>query len=360
MKFNGLFIITSILFFTLNAHADSGVQTDDSEANGKSLAVSDFLNSIEIPTLLGGTNSDIGSIAALIGDDGSEVSVQFNLLDTDSSYLTAKLAGPLDASEDNFTLGDLNGLRDKARITLAWQHNPVPKPNAASFELGSLVYEQQLSLCQEYASYIETKIYTEDTCTPDFFDSEFSRLDKSILERWYALNFSFEKTKYWGGDATAAHENFTFTTNENLANDLTQKETDIAARAYFGQVLSLSSLYEIGYRYEKSFQSEKETEVCTMLADSTSSCRDIAIGAPTEIKKHIAFASYRKINSNYAINVTLSHDIENDQTGIQVPIWFRKSEKGIFNGGVQVDWTSEGDEIMFSVFLNSPFKSWGN
>lgn len=353
-----LTFMSTTLVFATSVDIDFGA-TPAPAVEGKSLAVSDFLNSIEIPTLLSGATSDIGSIATLIGEEGSEVSVQFNLLDTGNSYVTAKLTGPLDEGKDSVTLGDLSGLKGKAQLTVNWQHNPVPAPNASSMLDGERVYEQQLLLCQEYAASVDSKTYIENDCNSDFFASNYTNIDKVMLERWYAENFSFKKVKYWGFEGTIAYDTFTFTTKDDLSKDLSQKETDFAARAYFGQMLSLNSLYELGYRYEKSFQSESEIEICSSLADNISSCRDIAVGAPTEITKQIGFGSYRKIHQNYAINVTLSRDFENDETGVQVPIWFRKSKDGIFNGGIQLDWTSEGDDIMFSVFLNSPFKSWG-
>ena len=87
-------------------------------------------------------------------------------------------------------------------------------------------------------------------------------------------------------------------------------------------------------------------------------CSDKRIGAPTETEKTVVYFDYGKrfLSNKGAMKLKISRDLDSDITGVELPIWYVRDDKGALSGGVQFDWNDKEDDLSIAVFIATPFE----
>lgn len=100
-----------------------------------------------------------------------------------------------------------------------------------------------------------------------------------------------------------------------------------------------------GFQYQDVYEADDPGQVCqpaTVGPAGTLSCREVAIGEPGQTIKGIASVEVRKsLGQRAAGAVTLSRDVRNWITGVDVPVWFIPTDKGELGAGVRLGYKSD-------------------
>ena len=154
---------------------------------------------------------------------------------------------------------------------------------------------------------------------------------------------------------------------------LTAKKDDKSSYAgefLYGYINENYESFSIAYRYEDRWQASDPKEICTPLADGSTSlsCQSIALSEPKNTKSKILYFEWKTYfgsNDSKAIAIKLSRDLESDITGHDVPIYLYQEKKSNgLQGGVRLgflknlagaDKSKNDSETQFSIFFNKAF-----
>jgi hypothetical protein len=102
-----------------------------------------------------------------------------------------------------------------------------------------------------------------------------------------------------------------------------------------------------------AYQGAPETEVCSPLTGTLSlQCGKRVLRAPFRQASEIIGGEVRKFfNSRFAITARLNHDLKDDVTGLEVPLYFVRNSDGGLTGGISIGWRSDTDAVIASAFV---------
>jgi hypothetical protein len=145
----------------------------------------------------------------------------------------------------------------------------------------------------------------------------------------------------YGVSATLGYENFNYYDNTNITR---QEQTEVpwGAGLFGGFISSTSdSLISMGLDYQKSYDKSKSRTVCPQsMTTAWVDCITGNIGSPVKKIKHLAYIEYRRLFEHFGFNFRVTHDFENDETGLDLPIYLVKAKAAdkpaVFNGGIRL------------------------
>ena len=124
----------------------------------------------------------------------------------------------------------------------------------------------------------------------------------------------------------------------------------------------LQGLYYVGVNgiYETSYKAQSKTNLCVPFGTGgVLRCSDVSIGSPSKRIKAIAQLEARKyFGPSFLAIPRVSRDFRNNVTGVELPLFFIKDQKGGLNGGISLGWRSDEKSIVASVFVGHFSEIW--
>ena len=183
----------------------------------------------------------------------------------------------------------------------------------------------------------------------------------------------FENPDQWkwaiGLSGRLGYEEFEFIESSNREME-TRNETPWSFGFHVGAIPArFTSALVAGYQYQRSYSESELGAFCPGSGGETVACVTGKAGPPDEEEKHILYLEARTVTwkNNEAfgglfrkigLTVRFSHDFENDDSGVDVPVFLLFDEKSVINGGFRVGWTNT-DQGSFGLFLGRPFSIYG-
>lgn len=153
-------------------------------------------------------------------------------------------------------------------------------------------------------------------------------------------------------------EDFEFLDQMTFSEQETNKTVRSAGISLMG--VNMARRYTLGltYRYEMTYEAGEESTVCTEGdLSGVFNCITSPVGAPTRKNSDLASLSINVLRPKWAIASVLTFDFEDDEYGIEVPIYLvRKATDSTFTGGLSLGWTSDEKDLTAQVFVGAPFK----
>lgn len=159
-------------------------------------------------------------------------------------------------------------------------------------------------------------------------------------------------------DLTVGSEEFKF-----LESDLTTEEKANETEWAFGlgwQWVNFVERYSISakYRREKSYDASNKVSVCSdTTVQNIKTCKNTAISGPTDQTKNIGSIGLHIMRNKWALSPVFTYDFEDDEHGIEIPIYFIRNATQSLNGGLSFGWTSEEEDLTAQIFIGVPFST---
>ena len=162
----------------------------------------------------------------------------------------------------------------------------------------------------------------------------------------------------WGLTATLGYDDFTYYDATTLAKSDSRKQPWDIGAFYSYTFLSDASRLSLAVKLENAYKAAKAETRCPVPTGTLPvTCVSGSFTAPNEKRSHIVSTEYRKIleSGKYAWALSVNRDFKNKVTGVELPLYFLRSEQGFVNGGITLGWTSEDKKATVGLFIGKPF-----
>ena len=88
---------------------------------------------------------------------------------------------------------------------------------------------------------------------------------------------------------------------------------------------------------------------------SALTCKNVRVGAPKKTEFDVLTVALRKKFDLFAVQLDVSRDLENDVTGIHLPVFVSVEKAQNLETGIAFDWKSDTKDIVTSFFVSKPF-----
>ncbi|MEM7360099.1 MAG: hypothetical protein AAF431_13440 [Pseudomonadota bacterium] len=266
-----------------------------------------------------------------LGEDNKEVFFEFGGdNDGKDSYFKFTATIPVDQSDPELKLGDLNELRNKARFEVAWQKKLSGSPS------NSLIDGAQPERPTPETGYLMGS------------DTLRGLVDRDKLNEPYWL---------FGLKGTLAYKRSSFYSASDLSNQLSETNVDYSASAYLAYQRSDKYHITATFSHVDSHRDQSKQEICSPFGDAGATvCSDRAIGAPIQSTSTLAALTYSQRFKEIGLQVKVTHNFDTDVTGISAPIWIKQDALGSLKAGVRLDWNSDKEDLVATLFFNKPYE----
>lgn len=139
--------------------------------------------------------------------------------------------------------------------------------------------------------------------------------------------------------------------------------TPWGVRAYYGYLPRPLQSFTASVDYAEGKKDAKSGVLCPPGAGVAVTCLSGALGPPKKEERLIAAFEYRELFplpqtwllKGVGVAAQVSHDLKNDRTVLDLPIYLVPDAKQNFLGGVRLGWNSEDHDIVAGVFVSSAF-----
>lgn len=213
------------------------------------------------------------------------------------------------------------------------------------------------------ANHVDTQCRPSDTEGHKFGDDvqlvdTHTTLGKNFADRFYTKS-SF--LTFMGADASIGRQSYNFLDRTAFATDSTSK-TSWEVGAFIGAIKSdLTLSARARFVYGKTFKSPDDAEICHAVVGSLAPhCVTGPDGQPIASKTGLISVETRHlfaINDNVRIAVSpqATYRFEDDNFGIEVPIYLAPDAGSKLNAGLKFAYNNKGDEFGVGLFVGVPF-----
>lgn len=115
-------------------------------------------------------------------------------------------------------------------------------------------------------------------------------------------------------------------------------------------------LFALGAKYQRAHESNDDVILCPP-DNGVDPVRCImgSLGVPTETAHKLVWGELRGVSRNFGYSLKVIRDIESDETGVVLPIYFVRNNDGELTGGLRLGWTSE-EHFGAGIFISKPFE----
>ncbi len=114
-------------------------------------------------------------------------------------------------------------------------------------------------------------------------------------------------------------------------------------------------MFTLGFEFQQAFKAADTKTFCPAASPAVTECATGAAGGPADKEKELAYLAWRSTLGGYAFSIKFTHDLKNDDTGIDLPIYLVRNADGLLNAGIRFGWT-DTDALAVGVFAGSGFK----
>jgi hypothetical protein len=180
-----------------------------------------------------------------------------------------------------------------------------------------------------------------------------------MRDAYFAMTNAPKSLALWGLTAGVSRSTFTYLTAVDL-DAQEESHSNWKLGAHVGLYRPTTGYLRAGVAHLDTYRPAEATasEICQAVdgAEATR-CREIVIGAPTNVRSTIASLEWRYFlpGGKVAISPSISRDLENRVTALILPVYFLGSEGGL-TGGARIGWESEKEAITFAIFVGAALK----
>lgn len=154
--------------------------------------------------------------------------------------------------------------------------------------------------------------------------------------------------------AKAGRNDFSFVDSSTLRPGQ-ESHTNRELTAEVGAYLRGTFYTSLSYRQGKTFSAGRTAELCAPFGSTDAlECRKLTVGSPTEADIETLGFEIRRLFGSVGFAARIKRDLENDVTGIEVPIYFLQklgTSDMELNGGIAVKWRSDTEDYAVSAFI---------
>lgn len=115
-------------------------------------------------------------------------------------------------------------------------------------------------------------------------------------------------------------------------------------------------LFALGAKYQRGHESNDEVVLCPPgNGVDPVQCISGSLGAPSEATRKLLWGEVRGSFGDFGYSLKATHDLESDETGVNLPIYFVRNNDGDLTGGLRLGWTDE-QHFGAGIFISKPFK----
>ena len=111
----------------------------------------------------------------------------------------------------------------------------------------------------------------------------------------------------------------------------------------------------LSYGQGKAFSAGRTAEICAPFGTTRAlECGKFTVGPPTERDTQTLVYEFRRLFKSIGFAARLKRDLENDVTGVELPIYFLQkmgSSEIELNGGIAIKWRSDTKDYAVSAFI---------
>lgn len=191
---------------------------------------------------------------------------------------------------------------------------------------------------------------------------DFESVEQGLRNAGQEYLYPAYRALYWDQDETSR---WTYGTTVRVGREVFDyfqpnlekaKETEIpwGAKVYLGFVpRGTEAFIAFGAEWQQSYQADPPQTACTNSSDPILTCATGSLAAPSSKIKHIFTVEARGELLGVGMALKMSHDRRNDESGVDLPIYFIRNGGGQISGGIRAGWTST-DDFNFGVFVGTP------
>jgi hypothetical protein len=293
---------------------------------------------------------DNSTVSLKIGKDFSKP-ISSNLAEFSSWAIT--FSAPVNKNSENTDIATLDGLANSFKLSVKLSNfivlgklNPfVDDPKNPPPRL--------VEICK-----LAGINYPEDPCDTDAVYSGLEKRNK--LQIYPEFKSLFWKPTSWkliyGIEGSIGYQNFEFISKQTYEKK-DQDKYPMGANAFFGAVPpGQNAVLTVGGQFQESYKESKTQTVCPVTTTGTSFvCDTGALGEPGHKQKQIVYVEGRTEFLSLGLNIRVSHDFKNYDTGIDAPVYIFHDKKNNLNGGLRFGWTKNDHKALLGVFVGGSF-----
>lgn len=143
-------------------------------------------------------------------------------------------------------------------------------------------------------------------------------------------------------------------------SSLTSKEKDREMRWSLGASYGTSSpsrgfYFGGGFDLQHRYKSQDKRIVCPLSTEETFDCVQGSFGPPSSGYDRTAYLEARWSVLARPVSLRITHDIEDDTTSADLPVYLLRNKDGKFTGGLRFGWLSEESDFIIGVFVGKEF-----
>lgn len=298
----------------------------------------------------------------LTGSDTSRASIRLgkdvsSSIDGDGVFTsqTITASAPLNKSEPKFTnIATLDGFTNS--FELAYSFSKYRMTGIVSpFDSNGRLLKRVDEICKTSGAA---------QCDEDSVSTALIRMKRLDLLDEFASYFDAPNAKdtVYGFKLRAGHETFDYFERPALTKQSVD-QVPWGISAYYGIVVPDSRLFlSASAELQQSYKALSSLTACPLPngADYLR-CVTGSMAPPQSKRKHLLGLEARAellpfgpFQQNIGLSFKVTHDFENDETGVDLPIYLFRSEKTLLNGGLRLGWTST-DQFGAAIFVGGDF-----
>ena len=298
-----------------------------------------------------GPPTPAGSSTSQVKLEGGQANGQGEVVLKFLSGLGIKLSAPVDKDTGSTEFTNLDGLANNLSIAgtwswLGWGLVELSDPIA--------IAQRQEQACKD--NNIPLAKCVSDGEVEKFLKGE-GRPDREI--RKGILDFdraTFQDAWIWGVfiEGKLGHKKYEF-----FDQNADEQDPEKISRSFSASIVGIYGPGRVlfGLTQQTAFEESKvKARRCKAVDGSTllEECKELPLGAPSEVESLIARTELRHIFGKWAISPLVSHDFEKGVWGVELPVYFVPDNKGVLTGGFRVGWRSDEKDPRASIFLAKP------
>ena len=272
------------------------------------------------------------------------------------SAFSLKASAPIDKNNNEFiNLASLDGLTNAFDLEFSYSRIYVNNRRRPLDENGQLI-PGFIKICK----LVEIDVSNGETCDTNAVKRGLTKIEQLDLYPEFvsyfwgprAWKFSYEIN----GKIGVEEFNF-FDPVTLMKRDQDENPWTLGIKAKLVP-LNFNALFMLEYTHQNAYKAANSATACPVSLGTTPTvCITGNIGAPTRnIKRLLAFETRKEFSDhNWGLALKVTHDFENNDTGLELPLYLFKDSEENLSGGIRLGWTNT-DSITAGMFAESEFK----
>lgn len=136
-------------------------------------------------------------------------------------------------------------------------------------------------------------------------------------------------------------------------SQMSVERTGWSAKAFYAvRPLEQSWLVTMSVEHQDGYKAQDDATLCPI---GGGACLTGPNGAPTSRTQDLVSVELRRSFGEFSAALALTYDSTEDVYAVELPVYMIRNSDGDFNGGVKLNWRSDQDDVIASVFVGRTF-----